>query len=263
MRLAFVAALFFALQPALAQSHPAPQKPADDTPIDNGARFIGPEGYTWGAQTGTRPYNLTLHKGAYRIELHLDDRWPHDVAQGRTKKNRTEISGLQAPMQGRSTLQYEVMVEQADFSAPHVEHILGQRHGKGDPEDKIGESPDIAFRILPGGAPAFSIAGSTEQPLVNLPKSVAAWTGTADQFALKKWHTVRIDAMQAAPGQEGWVDLWLDGDWKKAPGAAHTFTGPWGYVNAAPDYWKFGDYCWTGLATPVVVWYRNIHLDAK
>src|ERR1700761_7941760 len=100
------AAILFCL-PAFAQLQPT--KPADNAPIANGTRFVGPEGYTWSAQTGTKSYNLTLHNGAYRIELHTDDRWPHDVSEGKGQKNRTEISGLQAPMQGRSTLQYDVM----------------------------------------------------------------------------------------------------------------------------------------------------------
>lgn len=253
-----VATLLF---PLAISAQSGPSKPADDTPIANGTRFVGPEGYTWSAQTGTQPYNLTIRNGAYRIELHLGDRWPHDVADGAVKKNRTEISGLQAPLSGRSTLQYEVMVEQADFSAQGVEHILGQRHAKGDADDVKGESPDIALRILPGGIPSLSTTGSAEQPLVHKPKNKTVWTGTAADFALKKWHTIRIDAMQSpGPEQEGWVDLWIDGDWKKATGAAHTYTGQWGYVNKSPDYWKFGDYCWTGLATPIVVWYRNIHL---
>lgn len=260
MRTVVIPALLIAALAAATQKQGALLKPADDAPIENGTRFVGPEGYTWSAQTATRPYNLTLHKGAYRIELHLGDHWPHDVAEGADKKSRTEISGLRAPQEGRSVLQYEVMVEEADFSAPGVEHILGQRHAKGDKDDVKGESPDIALRILPGGIPSLSVTGSQEQPLVHKPKNITVWKGTAGDFALKKWHKVRIDSQ---PGTDGWVDLWLDGEWKKAPGATHTYTGPWGYVNAEPDYWKFGDYCWTGLAGPITVWYRNIQLSPR
>jgi hypothetical protein len=224
-------------------------------PIANGERFTGPEGYAWAAQTGGKPHSLNLDGDTYRFEIRTDDHWSHDIGSAR---NRSEITGLTVPSQGWSSISYDVMIEQGDFSAPG-EHVVGQRHGTRDADDAPNEHPDIAFRILQGGRPGLTVAGSAEQPLKTIPKSQYPWTGDASQFAPGVWHTLRIDALS---GDNGWVDLWLDGRLMKTnAGDAHTYSGPFGYVNAKDDYWKFGDYCAHGTVSPVAIKVRNIRRE--
>ncbi len=229
--------------------------PCAARPIADGERFTGPEGYTWAAQTGGKPYSLSIDGDTYRFEIRTDDHWSHDVGSVR---NRSEITGLTVPAQGWSSLSYEIMIEKGDFSAPG-EHVIGQRHATRDADDAPHEHPDIAFRITQGGKPVLTVAGSTEQPLKTIPKSQYPWKGRADQFASGVWHRLRIDALS---GENGWVDLWLDGQLMKTNAAdLHTYSGPFGYVNAEDDYWKFGDYCAHGTVSPVAVKVRHIHLE--
>lgn len=246
--------------PAIAQQ---PQKIAEGVSVANGAAFVGVEGLRWHAQNSGSPYSLRLEKGVYRFELHPDDHWPHDVLESSHPKNRSEISGdALVPIVGRSRISYDVMLEKAGLSSPRQFHILGQRHATKDADDAPGESPTIALQIETGGVPSLRVVGSAEQPLVHKPSTVEGWVGTPADFELGKWHTVVIEANTNPSTTEGaYVDLWLDGKWRKAEGAAHTYTGQLGYVNAKNDYWKFGDYAWAGMEADAVVWFRNIKLD--
>lgn len=234
---------------------------AEGMSIANNVRFVGVEGYTWSTQSSNSPYSLHIVDRAYRFELHPSDHWQHDIEESAPNKNRTEIAGgILCPIASHTRISYEVKLEQADLSAPNSSHILGQRHGTKDKDDVGKEPPVIAFTIVSGGIPMLYVNGSAEQPLVHVHRSIAAWTGTAADFAINQWHTVVIEANTDPTATDGaYVDLWLDGKWRKAEGAPHTYSGQLGYVNEIGDYWKFGDYAPYGITGNVVVWFRNIH----